>query len=202
LREADLCLKGKEIRAVQTKPEFATGLLGALHFAAGKHRDQRRKDSDASPYINHPIQVAELISRVGGVSDLATLQAAILHDTVEDTETTFEELEEMFGKEVTGLVKEVTDDKGLKNETRKRLQIEHAPHLSPKAKHIKIADKISNIMHVAYSPPEGWSKERRVEYLDWSERVVEGCRGANEALEARYDEMLRECRRVLGAVDG
>ena len=187
---------------MQTKLDLATGLLGALHFAAGKHRDQRRKDREESPYINHPIQVAELIARVGRVSDLATLQAAVLHDTVEDTETTFEELEVRFGGEVAGLVKEVTDDKGLRNETRKRLQVEHAPNLSFEAKHIKVADKISNIMHVAYSPPEGWSKERREEYLDWSERVVVGCRGANEALDAHYDESLRECRRVLRAVDG
>jgi len=183
---------------VQTNLELATGLLGALDFAADKHRDQRRKDSEASPYINHPIQVAELIARVGGVSDLATLQAALLHDTVEDTEATFEEIEHCFGKEVAGLVKEVTDDKGLRNETRKQLQVEHAPDLSPKAKHIKIADKISNIVSVTCSPPEGWSMERRTEYLDWSERVVDGCRGANEALVAHYDEVLRECRRLLG----
>jgi guanosine-3',5'-bis(diphosphate) 3'-pyrophosphohydrolase len=183
---------------VQTNLELATGLLGALDFAAGKHRDQRRKDSEASPYINHPIQVAELIARVGEVSDLATLQAALLHDTVEDTETTFEEIEHCFGKEVAGLVKEVTDDKDLRNGTRKQLQVEHAPNLSSKAKHIKMADKISNIVSVTCSPPEGWSFERRVEYLDWSEQVVEGCRGANEGLEAYYDETLRECRQVLG----
>ena len=182
--------------------ELATGLLGALHFAAHKHRLQRRKDPGEPAYINHPIQVAEVISRVGGVSDLATLQAAILHDTVEDTETTFDDLEELFGREVADLVMEVSDDKGLPKEERKQLQIEHAPELSPKAKHIKIADKISNITHVAYSPPEGWSKERRTEYLDWSVRVVDGCRGTNEALEAHFDESVLECRGVLGAVDG
>ena len=182
---------------METTLDFVSGLLGTLHFAADKHRDQRRKDSEASPYINHPIQVAELIARVGELSDLATLQAALLHDTVEDTETTYEEIEERFGNEVAGLVKEVTDDKGLKNETRKRLQVEHAPHLPLKAKLIKIADKISNITSVTYSPPKGWSTERRVEYLDWSARVVEGCRGANEALEAHYDEVLTECRQVL-----
>jgi len=191
----------REICSVQTKLDLVTGLFGALDFASAKHRDQRRKDSEASPYINHPIQVAELIARVGNVSDLATLQAAILHDTVEDTETTFEEIEDRFGNEVVGLVKEVTDDKGLRNEKRKRLQVEHAPNLSPKAKHIKIADKISNIMSVTHSPPEGWSMERRLEYLEWGERVVEGCRGTNGDLEAHYDESLSKCRRVLGASD-
>ncbi len=176
---------------------LATGLLDALHFAAGKHRGQRRKDSYASPYINHPIQVAELIARAGRVSDLATLQAAILHDTLEDTETTFEELKGRFGGEVAEIVKEVTDEKGLRNETRKRLQVEHAPHLSSKAKHIKIADKLSNIVAVTHTPPKGWSKKRRLEYLDWSEKVVAGCRGTNEKLEARYDEALHECRVIL-----
>ena len=178
--------------------ELTTGLFGALHFAADKHRDHRRKDSEASPYINHPIQIAELIARVGGVSDLATLQAAILHDTVEDTETTFEEIEERFGSEVAGLVREVTDDKGLKSEKRKRLQVEHAPHLSPRAKHIKMADKISNIMSVTHSPPKGWSMERRLEYLDWSERVVEGCRGVNEALEGWKPITTKRCASAGG----
>jgi (p)ppGpp synthase/HD superfamily hydrolase len=188
----------RESSPVKTKPDLVTGLLGALHFAAGRHRDQRRKDREESPYINHPIQVAELIARVGAVADLATLQAAMLHDTVEDTETSFQELEEIFGAEVAGLVKEVTDDKGLRKETRKRLQIEHAPNLSFKAKHIKIADKISNILSVTHSPPKGWSMERRLEYLEWSEGVVDGCRGTNEGLEAHYDQTLLECRRVLG----
>ncbi len=187
----------KGILAMPTDLHLATGLLDALHFAAGKHRDQRRKDSYASPYINHPVQVAELIARAGRVSDLATLQAAILHDTLEDTETTLEELKARFGSEVAGLVKEVTDEKGLRNETRKRLQIEHAPNLSSKAKHIKIADKLSNIMAVTHTPPKGWSKKRRLEYLEWSERVVAGCRGTNKGLEARYDESLREYRGIL-----
>jgi len=182
---------------VTTELEFAKGLLEALHFAAGKHRDQRRKDSKASPYINHTIEVADLIARVGRVSDLATLQAAVLHDTVEDTETTFEELGARFGTEVARLVKEVSDDKGLPKEKRKQLQIEHAPRLSPKAKHIKIADKISNILAVTYSPPRDWSEERRREYLAWSELVVEGCRGTNKDLEALYDETLSECLRVF-----
>jgi guanosine-3',5'-bis(diphosphate) 3'-pyrophosphohydrolase len=182
---------------VPTELDLVGGLLESLHFAAEKHRLQRRKDADEPAYINHPIQVAQLITRVGRLSDLATLQAAILHDTIEDTETTFEELREKFGDEVAGLVMEVSDDKSLDKEERKQLQIEHAPNLSPKAKHIKITDKISNILSVTHSPPEEWTMKRRVEYLDWSERVVDGCRGANEALEAHYDEALSECRRAI-----
>ncbi|HSR13186.1 MAG TPA: HD domain-containing protein [Thermodesulfobacteriota bacterium] len=167
-------------------------LLKAILFAARRHRGQRRKDEDASPYINHPIEVAEILARVGGVSDGPMLEAAVLHDTVEDTGTTFEELEQGFGREVRNLVEEVTDDKNLLKDVRKRLQIEHAPHLSPKAKQIKISDKICNVHDVTYAPPPKWGIERRREYLDWAARVVEGCRGSNPALERSFDEALAE----------
>ena len=123
-------------------------ILAAVHFAADKHRDQRRKDAEASPYINHPIEVAELLERVGGITDIVTLQGALLHDTIEDTNTTPEELEKAFGKEVRSVVEEVTDDKRLPKEDRKRLQIEHAPHVSLRAKQIKLADKIANVRSV------------------------------------------------------
>lgn len=172
-------------------------LLKALHFAADKHRDQRRKDIDASPYINHPIEVAELLARVGGVSDLVTLQAAILHDTLEDTNATREELEEAFGAEVRAVVEEVTDDTSLPKLERKRLQIEHAPQISERAKRVKLADKIANVRAVTERPPAKWPLARRREYLDWSEQVVAGLRGCNPALERMYDEVLSEGRRVL-----
>lgn len=172
-------------------------LLEALHFASVKHRDQRRKDVDASPYINHPIEVAALLARVGGVIDLITLQGAILHDTVEDTNTTAVELEGSFGLEVRRVVEEVTDDRRLPKAERKRLQIEHARHLSSRARQIKLADKISNVRAVTEAPPVDWPLERRREYLDWTERVAAGCRGCNAALESFYDEVLQEGRRVL-----
>ena len=181
--------------------EQDTGALGellrAVHFAADKHRDQRRKGADASPYINHPIEVAEVLARVGGVSDLATLQAGVLHDTVEDTEATFEELEDRFGPDVAALVAEVSDDKSLPSEERKRRQVEHAPRLSRAAKEIKLADKICNVRDVQSDPPASWDLERRLGYLDWTAAVVEGCRGANAALEGRYDQVLREARGAL-----
>lgn len=180
----------------------AAAILKAVHFAAGKHRDQRRKDVEASPYINHPIEVAELVSRVGGIGDLVTLQAAILHDTVEDTHTTPEELESEFGPEVRGVVEEVTDDKRLPKAERKRLQIEHAPHLSERARVIKLADKISNVRAVVQAPPADWSMERRREYLGWSEKVAIGLRGCNPALEELFFLLLQDGRRTLaGATD-
>jgi guanosine-3',5'-bis(diphosphate) 3'-pyrophosphohydrolase len=172
-----------------------TELLNALRFASLKHRDQRRKGEQGAPYINHPIEVAELLARVGQVTDIVVLQSAILHDTVEDTATTFEELEQHFGVEVRGVVAEVTDDKNLPKQERKRLQIEHAPHLSPRAKLVKLADKISNVRSMSESPPADWPIERRREYLDWSEKVVAGLRGTNADLEALYDECLKQGRK-------
>lgn len=174
-----------------------TLLLKALHFAADKHRDHRRKDVGASPYINHLIEVAELLTRVGGVTDLITLQGAILHDTIEDTTTTPEELEAAFGPEVRRVVEEVTDDTKLPKADRKRLQIEHAPHLSREAQLVKLADKISNVRSVTETPPAQWSLQRRQEYLDWADQVVSGVRGCNAALESFYDKTVAEGRRVL-----
>lgn len=170
-----------------------------MQFAAQKHRSQRRKDVEASPYINHPIEVATILATRGAVADLTTLIAAILHDTIEDTETTPEELEERFGSEVRALVLEVTDDKRLPKAERKRLQVEHAPRRSGMAKVIKLGDKIANVRDVTATPPADWSVDRRREYLDWTEQVVQGCRGSNPALERYYDEVLRSGRAALNA---
>jgi guanosine-3',5'-bis(diphosphate) 3'-pyrophosphohydrolase len=175
-----------------TSHEDNARLFAALHFAADKHRDQRRKGECASPYINHPIEVAELLVRIGGVTDIALLQAAILHDTLEDTETTAQELERLFGSTVRRLVEEVSDDKSLPKEQRKRLQVEHAPTLSREARQIKLADKICNLLDLTNRPPSDWSAERCIEYLDWSERVVAGCRGVNARLESEFDEAHTE----------
>lgn len=173
-------------------------LLQAVNFAADKHRDQRRKNIEASPYINHPIQVAELIARVGEVDDLAVLLAAVLHDTVEDTETSFEELEDLFGPEVSDLVTEVTDDKSLSKAERKKEQIRHTVTMTNRAKLIKLADKTCNVRDVAHSPPEDWDLKRRKEYLDWASKVIEGCRGTNERLELFFDETLQRAVEALG----
>ena len=177
-------------------------LLAAASFAAKKHRDQRRKGADATPYINHPLAVAETLSDVGGVTNTDILSAALLHDTVEDTGTTLEELEDAFGLAVCKLVEEVSDDKDLPKDERKKSQIEHAPKLSREAKSIKLADKICNVTDVVHNPPTAWSLERRREYLNWSERVIVGCRGSNPALEAHFDELLREGRKVLSSIAG
>ena len=164
----------------------ATRLLEATDFAARKHRDQRRKGADASPYINHPIAVANLLASTGGVDDVDILCAAILHDTVEDTATTFEELEGAFGTRVASIVREVTDDKSLAKQERKRQQIEHGPHLSREARCVKLADKICNLRDILHAPLD-WPVQRKHEYFDWATAVVAGLRGANPALEALFD---------------
>ena len=164
-------------------------LMEATLFAAEKHRDQRRKDARKTPYINHPIAVVNLLANVGQITDLETLQAGMLHDTVEDTDTSPEELEERFGFGVCSLVLEVTDDKGLEKQERKRLQVEHAPHLSPRAKTIKVADKIANVSDLLNSPPADWPDERMQQYVAWSRQVVAGCRGHNRPLEVRFQEV-------------
>lgn len=170
-------------------------LLAAASFAAKKHTAQKRKGADGEPYINHPLEVANLLANVGKVDDYNILIAAVLHDTVEDTGVTGEELTELFGAEVCGYVLEVTDDKSLPKAERKQKQIEHAPHLSAGAKQIKLADKISNIRDVTENPPHDWSKERRLEYVGWGEKVVAGLRGANEELEKCFDETVSRARR-------
>ena len=162
-------------------------ILSAAIFAAERHRDQRRKGKDASPYINHPLALASLLAG-RGEHDAALLMAALLHDTVEDTATSFEDLERAFGHEVADLVREVTDDKRLAKAERKRLQIEHAAQLSRRAKLVKLADKICNLRDMSVSPPTGWSLERRREYFDWAKAVVDRMRGVHSQLEALFDE--------------
>ena len=162
-------------------------LLKALSFAAHKHRDQRRKDAEASPYINHPIALAQVLTGEGGVSDIEVLAAALLHDTIEDTDTTGEELEREFGSRIASMVAEVTDDTALPKADRKRLQIEHAAQLSDGAKLVKLADKICNLRDVAERPPAKWDLQRRQEYFEWAKQVIDGLRGTHPKLEAAFD---------------
>jgi GTP diphosphokinase / guanosine-3',5'-bis(diphosphate) 3'-diphosphatase len=136
-------------------------LINAIAFAAEKHRNQRRKDTEASPYINHRIALARVLAIEGGVTDIRVLAAAVLHDTLEDTETTVRELKDRFGPAIASIVVDLTDDKNLSKQQRKDLQVEHAAHLSPRAKLVKLADKICNLPDVATNPPAEWPFERR-----------------------------------------
>ncbi|XP_053721367.1 guanosine-3',5'-bis(diphosphate) 3'-pyrophosphohydrolase MESH1 [Synchiropus splendidus] len=166
-------------------------LLEAVNFAAEKHRNQRRKDPEATPYVNHPIGVALILSSAG-ITDIEVLQAALLHDTVEDTDTTLAEIEAKFGPVVAGIVQEVTDDKSLPKQERKRLQVEHAPHCSHQAKLVKLADKLYNLRDLNRSTPVGWTAERVHEYFVWAWEVVKGLRGTNPVLEEKLMELFIE----------
>ena len=179
-----------ESTPIDTKVMSAS-FLKALTFAAEKHRNQRRKDTSQTPYINHPIQVANILLNEAQVTDEVVLMAALLHDTVEDTDTTFDELEQHFGKTVRDIVAEVTDDKSLPKAVRKQYQIDHAPHLSDRAKLVKLADKISNVRDTATSPPAGWPQTRIDEYLEWGKAVIAPMRGTHTQLEALFDQAYR-----------
>lgn len=172
---------------------MAVEILRAVRFAAWRHRDQRRKCPVGEPYIQHPIRVAELVAMVRP-DDVHLIQAALLHDTVEDTATTFTELRLSFGSDVAALVSEVTDDKSLPADIRKERQVEHAPHCSERAKILKLADKIANIEDLkrpgGEGIPVGWTEERVNEYFKWATRVVAGLRGCSAELEAQFDQLL------------
>jgi guanosine-3',5'-bis(diphosphate) 3'-pyrophosphohydrolase len=167
-------------------------LLKALAFAAHKHRDQRRKNVEASPYINHPISLADILCNEGHVTDVSVICGALLHDTVEDTETTEAELRSEFGDAITDIVMDVTDDKTLEKAERKEKQVEHAAHIRDEAKLVKLADKISNLRDVAHNSPRGWSLERRQEYFDWARRVIDCLRGVHPPLEAIFDQAYKK----------
>ncbi len=173
-------------------------VLKAFAFAAEKHRAQKRKGRGRHPYINHLIDVAELLWELGGVRDTVTIVAGILHDTIEDTDTTAGELAALFDGSISSVVEEVTDDKGLSQPVRKRLQIEHAAGLSARARLVKIADKISNITDIMNAPPEGWSARRRREYVEWGQDVIARIRGTNEGMERHFDELCVHAFQTIG----
>ena len=162
-------------------------LARAADYAARQHLGQRRKGERGEPYINHLTEVAALLAEATNGEDAVLLLGGLLHDTIEDTATTFADLEAMFGIEVAELVAEVTDDKSLSQAERKRLQVESTPGKSRRAKLLKLADKTSNLRALIDSPPVDWSAERLSDYVDWAEQVVKSCRGLNAVLEAGFD---------------
>jgi GTP diphosphokinase / guanosine-3',5'-bis(diphosphate) 3'-diphosphatase len=165
-------------------------IFDAFDFAAEKHKLQRRKGNLRIPYINHPIKVGKLLAEAGE-KDIELLAAAILHDTLEDTETTTAELEEKFGSEITGIVIELTDDMSLPDNIRKEKQVQKASSLSPKAKLIKIADKICNINDLLVYPIY-WTKARKIRYIEWSAQVIEKCKGLNTVLDQKFEEIYKK----------
>jgi guanosine-3',5'-bis(diphosphate) 3'-pyrophosphohydrolase len=177
--------------AAETEKSQSLSLLfKALAFSAEKHTKQRRKDIEESPYINHPIALANILAQ-RWVIDENVLCAAILHDTLEDTETTANELRKHFGEKITSIVLEVTDDKSLEKSVRKQKQVEHAASISYEAKLVKLADKIANITDIINTPPINWSKERKQDYFAWAKAVVHNLRGVHQGLEKDFDDLLK-----------
>ena len=159
----------------------------AVAFATEAHRGQVRKGADADPYISHPLAVVSILADEAQITDWVTLCAAVLHDTIEDTGTSHDDLETAFGIEVADLVAEVSDDKRLPKHERKEKQIAQAAHASSRAKLVKLADKIANLRDIADRPPATWSLKRKQEYFDWSRKVVDAIRGTNRVLEDAFD---------------
>jgi (p)ppGpp synthase/HD superfamily hydrolase len=178
-------------------PQF----LQALSFAAHKHRDQRRKDTLQTPYINHPIAVANILLNEAGITDESVLIAALLHDTVEDTQTTFAEIEQHFGAVIRSVVAEVTDDKSLPKAARKQRQIEHAAGLSDRARLVKLADKTANLRDITAATPAGWPISRLDEYLEWGKAVIQRLRGTHLELEALFDQAYAQGKATVQSLD-
>lgn len=175
-------------------------VLRAAAFAAEVHTHQRRKGAAAEPYVNHVLEVGAALAAAG--APLAAVLAGLLHDTIEDGASagrpvTEAELAERFGAEVASIVAEVTDDKILPKDERKRLQVERAPRKSRAARMVTLGDKAANLRAIALSPPPHWDLARRRAYLDWAEAVAAGCRGVNDALEAAFDAALATARAAL-----
>ena len=174
-------------------------VMRAADFAARRHTDQRRKGAAREPYTNHLTEVALLLAEAGKGSDGPLIAAGLLHDTLEDTVTEYEELVAVFGADIAGLVSECTDDKSLPKAERKRLQIETAASKSERARLIKIADKTSNLRTIVASPPEDWSAARSLEYVDWAEQVVSRCRGLNASLDQAFDAAVAEAKAAIAS---
>ena len=177
-------------------------LLKAAEFASIKHRDQRRKDELKAPYINHCIRVASVMEEVGGITDPELLMAGLLHDTIEDTDTTPEELETLFGSRVLKLVEEMSDDKSLPKQRRKELQVEHAPEVPEEVVPVKLADKIANCEDLLVSAPREWDLARICDYLDWADAVVERLPRSNDLLYRFAKEIICKGFEKYGETNG
>ncbi len=162
--------------------------FNALAFSSAAHKRQRRKNKDATPYINHPVQVSTILFNAGE-RDAILLASALLHDVTEDCGVSKAQLAKLFGAEVADLVEEVSDDKSLDKAVRKQLQIEHAATLSPRAKKLKLADKIANVIDVLREAPEGWSLDRRLDYTDHAHAVFNKIKGQNRKLDRQFSEL-------------
>ena len=169
----------------------------AAELAAQRHNGMARKGRGNEPYVNHLAEVANLLATAIDGADAELVAAGWLHDTIEDTDTTREELAQKFSERVASLVVECTDDMSLPKAVRRKKQIEDAPHKSSGAKLIKIADKISNIGARIQSDPTDGERDDLADYAGWAEQVVAGCRGGNSWLDTKFDDAVKAARALL-----
>ncbi len=174
-------------------------VLRAADTAAHWHRHQRRKGAAQEPYINHLLEVASLVAQATGGGDANLVVTALLHDAIEDCDVPRSDIAAAFGEDVATLVGAVTDDKRLRKDVRKQLQIDHAPGQPLRAKILKLADKTSNLRALAESPPADGPAQRKRDYVEWARAVVAGLRGANPWLETRFEEAAAAADRLLVA---
>ncbi|KAM3718084.1 Guanosine-3',5'-bis(diphosphate) 3'-pyrophosphohydrolase MESH1 [Dirofilaria immitis] len=167
-------------------------IIKAVDLAARRHRQQRRKDAIQTPYVNHPIGVAYILTNEGQITDTATIIAAILHDIVEDTKTTDKEIRETFGDEVADIVKECTVVKSVKREIRMKSQLQKASELSHKAKLVQLADKLYNIRDIERCIPFGWTKQNVTEYVLFAKNLLSSIRGIHGPLENALDDAINK----------
>ena len=173
-------------------------VLRAADLAAQWHVHQRRKGHAAEPYVNHLLEVANLVTQATDGSEPNVIIAALLHDAIEDQYVNAATIASEFGQSVADIVLEVTDDKSLPKAERKRLQVEHAAHKSREAKLVKLADKVGNVRAIADSTSPDWTPERRLEYVRWARDVVAGLRGASSLLEQQFDDAVRRAEASIG----
>ena len=145
---------------------------------------------------NHGLDGVVLATMMAGVFLIA---AGFLHDTIEDTATTTDELRDLFGDDILSLVLEVTDDKSLPKLERKRLQIEMTPKKSRRARLLKMADATSNVRTLEIDPPTDWGTDRMLDYIVWAQQVIASCRGLNAFLETTFDNAAVTARASVKA---
>jgi GTP diphosphokinase / guanosine-3',5'-bis(diphosphate) 3'-diphosphatase len=165
-------------------------VVRAVAFAAIKHRDQRRRDGAATPYVNHVIAVADALANEGGIRDAAVICAALLHDVLEKTDASSQELRQLFGMKIADTVAELTDDYSLPKTERKQRQIDAMPGLSREAQQVRLADKLCNLRDVLAGSPVEWSNARKSRYVAHAQRVLCRIDGICPPLERKVTEVL------------
>jgi len=170
----------------------AEAVLGAAIFATEKHKSQVRSNEKKTPYIIHPIEVADLVMKIGHVYDKDVLITALLHDVMDDTQTTYEQITSLYGTKVSSYLEEMTSKQGLSLKEQKKQQIMQAFRQNPSVAIIKLSDKLSNLKTLATSPPPSWSRDRIDQYFQWAQTVIENLPESNQLLKKAVKNVISD----------